>query len=180
MRKNRMGINEKKRRWNVDFESLGEILRFLSVRKQKWVRMKSHWNAILVVIEFIVAKFSKNLQIFLTRRLRLRFRRFTLENPKTLQSNPPNNFTQPHLWSSPPRPEILQSTPPLWGVETPLYPVPGRWAGLVRGLVHPWLSKKLPGISSYILHQLVIRDSNELSSRIQWATLFSLVRYSFL
>ena len=40
---------------------------------------------------------------------------------------------------TPPRAEILQSTPPpLRGSETPLYLVLGRQKGLGRGLMHPW------------------------------------------
>ena len=103
-----------------------KIWDFFNVRTQKWVLPKCHWNAILILFEYInLVKFSKNLQNFIKRRLRQRFGRFAPEHPKILQCNPP-------------RAEILQSKPPLRGSETPLYLVLGRQKGLGRGLMHPW------------------------------------------
>ena len=110
------------------FDVREKIWDFLNVRTQKWVRPKCHWNAILVLFEYInLVKFSKNLQNFLKRRLRRRLGRFAPENPKTLQSKPP-----------PLGPKSCNRNPPLGGSETPLYLVLGRQEGLGRGLMHPW------------------------------------------
>ena len=101
------------------FDVRAKIWDFFNIRTQKWVRPKCHWNAILLLFEYInFVKFSKNLQHFLKRR-------YAPENPKTLQSTPRG-------------PKSCNPTP-LRGSKTPLYLMLGRQKGLGRGLVHPCL-----------------------------------------
>ena len=94
--------------WIVDVRA--KIWDFSNVRTQKWVRPKCPWNVIsLLFMYFNLVKFSKNLQNFLKRRPRRRFGRFTPENLKPLQSNPPPSGRNPAIET------------PLGGSETPLY-----------------------------------------------------------